>query len=100
MSPKTNPQRGTIAQAATSASPAAVAATITAFDQLPDSALVRESQLVKKPTNPAPIIPFSASTLWRKVRANQFPAPIRLSEKITAWRVGDIRAWLQSQAAA
>lgn len=100
MSPSTKPQRSPIAQAATSASPVPVAATITAFDQLPDSALVRESQLVKKPTNPAPVIPVSPSTLWRWVRLGQFPAPIRLSEKITAWRVGDIRAWLQSQAAA
>ena len=100
MSPKANPQRSATAQAITSASPFPVAATITPFDQLPDSALVRESQLVKKPNNPAPVIPVSPSTLWRWVRLGQFPAPIRLSEKITAWRVGDIRAWLQSQAAA
>lgn len=41
------------------------------FDALPDSAFIRESQLVqspKRPDSPAPL-PFSAPTLWRKVKA-------------------------------
>ena len=100
VSPKTNPQRSAIAQATTSASPAPVAATITPFDQLPDSALLRESQLVKKPNNPAPVIPISPATLWRWVRLGQFPAPLKIGQNITAWRVADVRAWMQSQAAA
>ena len=70
----------------------------TPFDQLPDDAFVRESQLVKKPGNPTPIIPTSASTVWRWVKAGTFPAPCKLSPKVTAWRVGDVRAWLQQQA--
>lgn len=100
MSPKANQQRSAIASAVTSASPAPVAATITPFDQLPDSALLRESQLVKKPNNPAPVIPISPATLWRWVRLGQFPAPLKIGQNITAWRVADVRAWMQSQAAA
>lgn len=69
------------------------------FDSLPDSAFIRESQLVqspKRPDTPAPL-PFSAPTLWRKVKAGTFPAPVKLSERVTAWRVGDIRIWLASR---
>jgi hypothetical protein len=44
------------------------------------------------------ILPWSSATLWRKVGRGEFPAPIKLSEKITAWRVEDIRAWLDAQA--
>ena len=72
------------------------------FDALPDSAFIRESQLVqspKRPKTPAPL-PFSAPTLWRKVKAGTFPKPIKLSERITAWKVGDVRAWIASHCAA
>jgi len=87
-------------------SPAALPPTATAvipsFDTLPDSALIRESCLVqspKRPDRPAPL-PFSAPTLWRKVRAGTFPRPLKLSERITAWRVGEVRAWLNAQSLA
>ena len=72
------------------------------FDDLPDSAMARQSQLIrdpKHPTRPSPL-PFSAATLWRKVRAKSFPAPVRLGDAITAWKVGDVRQWLQAQAQA
>lgn len=72
------------------------------FDELPDSALVRQTQLVrdpKHPTRPA-VLPFSAATLWRKVREQSFPAPTKLSAAISAWRVGDVRAWLRAQSEA
>lgn len=70
------------------------------FDALPDSAYIRESQLVqspKRPGSPAPL-PFSAPTLWRKVKAGTFPSPIKLSERVTAWNVGAVRAWINTQA--
>jgi len=69
------------------------------FDALPDSAFIRESQLVqspKRPETPAPL-PFSAPTLWRKVKAGTFPKPTKLSERVTAWRVGDVRKWINVQ---
>lgn len=73
---------------------------IRVFDNLPDGAYVREAQLVqdsKKPERVAPL-PFSAPTLWRKVRAGTFPQPIKLSSRVTAWQVGAIRQWLNAQA--
>ena len=78
------------------------AAVIPSFDTLPDSAFIRETQLVqshKRPECPAPL-PFSGPTLWRKVKAGTFPKPLKLSERITAWRVGDVRTWINTQSAA
>jgi predicted DNA-binding transcriptional regulator AlpA len=72
------------------------------FDALPDSAYIRESQLVQSPKRPeatAPL-PFSAPTLWRKVKAGTFPRPVKLSERVTAWNVGTVRAWMTAQAMA
>ena len=74
---------------------------IPSFDALPDSAFIRESQLVqspKRPDTPAPL-PFSAPTLWRKVKAGTFPQPVKLSERVTAWNVGAVRAWIASPCA-
>ena len=72
------------------------------FDALPDSAFIRESQLVQSPNRPGTpaLLPFSAPTLWRKVRAGTFPKPIKLSERVTAWNVGTVRAWMTAQATA
>lgn len=69
-----------------------------AFDVLPDSAFIRESQLVydpRRPEFPAPL-PFSAATLWRMVAAGSFPKPLKLSPRVTAWRVADVRVFLQA----
>jgi prophage regulatory protein len=52
---------------------------------LPEIGYVRQSQLIPE------IFPFSAATLWRKVRAGTFPRPVKLGPRITAWRVEDIR---------
>ena len=71
------------------------------FDSLPDSAYIREAQLVqspKRPGVPAPL-PFSAPTLWRKVKAGTFPKPVKLSERVTGFQVGAVRAWMTAQAA-
>lgn len=63
------------------------------FDELPAIGFVRQSRLI-----PA-IVPFSSATLWRKVKAGTFPSPVKLSERITAWRVEEVREWMQSRRA-
>ena len=63
------------------------------FDKLPQSGFIRQSELIPN------LIPFSPATLWRKVKDGTFPAPVKLSERVTAWRVEDIRAWMQSRTA-
>jgi len=42
-------------------------------------------------------VPFGRSTLWNRVRAGTFPAPVKLSPRITAWRVSDIRRFIAEQ---
>lgn len=77
-------------------------ASVPNFDTLPDSAFIRESQLVqspKRPDRPAPL-PFSAPTLWRKVKDGSFPKPHKLSTRVTAWKVLEVREWMNAQAAA
>lgn len=54
---------------------------------LPETGFIRQKQL-------ATIIPFSRTTLWRKVGNGEFPAPIRLSVGISAWKVEDVRTWI------
>jgi prophage regulatory protein len=68
------------------------------FDSLPDSAYVRERQLVGRSGGAErALLPFSSSTLWRTVKAGTFPEPIKLSTRVTAWRVGDVRAWIKAK---
>lgn len=69
------------------------------FDELPDSTLVRITQLVRGPKNqgqPVPL-PISAASLWRKVADGSFPAPTKLGTRIACWKVGEVREWLDSQ---
>lgn len=93
---------GTMAVPATPTTPTKEAPIQSVFDQLPDSAWLRVSQLVRSPKRPnstAPL-PFSAPTLWRMVRAGTFPAPAKLSARVTAFNCGDIRKWMAIQSAA
>ena len=69
------------------------------FDSLPDSGFIRASHLVrdiKHPNRPVPL-QISMATLWRYVAAGSFPQPVKLSAGITAWRVGEVRAWMDAR---
>ena len=78
---------------------------------LPSTGFVRAQQLIGRPAKKASgktpakdaipgIIPMSAATFWRRVKTAEFPSPVKLSERVTAWRVEDVRAWMQSRSAA
>lgn len=54
----------------------------------------------RRPRTGSPaIFPVSSATLWRMVKAGKFPAPVKLSEGITAWDVESVRSWLEAKAA-
>ena len=36
----------------------------------------------------------SRTTLWRKVRARAFPAPVKLTGSALRWRAEEIEAWI------
>lgn len=60
------------------------------FEQLPERGYIRQKLLIPH------LVPFSNATLWRRVKAGEFPAPKKLSPRITAWRIEEVKAWLDS----
>jgi predicted DNA-binding transcriptional regulator AlpA len=54
------------------------------FDSLPDSANVRQPVV-------AGLMGCSGTTVWRMVKKGILPAPRKLSERVTAWNVGELR---------
>ncbi len=54
------------------------------FDALPASANVRLPVV-------AALRGCSTATVWRDVKRGLLPAPRKISERITAWNVGDLR---------
>jgi prophage regulatory protein len=54
---------------------------------LPQTGFVRQRLLLR-------FVPFSKSTLWRRVKSGDFPAPVRLSAGVTAWRAEEINDWI------
>jgi len=54
------------------------------FPFLPDDAHVRQKVVEA-------LFACSSATVWRMVHRRTLPAPRKLSERITAWRVGDLR---------
>lgn len=61
------------------------------FDQLPDSAYVRLPVMIG-------LFGVSAASIWRGVKNQSIPRPVKLTERTTAWNVGLIRAVLSAKA--
>lgn len=62
--------------------------------QLPETGFLRLSQIIGDPrADPpiVPIIPVGKSTWWAGVKSGRYPSPIKLSSRITAWKVEDVR---------
>lgn len=67
---------------------------------LPETGFLRLSQIIGRPaTKRAPavpaLIPVSKSAWWRGVKSRTFPQPMKLSEKVTVWRVEQIRELIE-----
>jgi len=68
---------------------------------LPATGFIRLHAIVGNPKSDPPIpplYPVSKSTWWAGVRSGRFPQPVKLGERITAWRVEDIRALIAAPA--
>ncbi len=59
---------------------------------LPDTGFLRLRSILA----PAGPIPVSKSTWWAGVKDGRFPKPIKLGERITVWRVEDIRELIET----
>ena len=64
--------------------PGAIPDALKNFDSLPDSANVRQPVVEA-------LFGCSATTVWRMVKRGTLPAPRKLSDRITAWQVGELR---------
>lgn len=63
--------------------------------QLPETGFLRLSQIIGNPKAEPPIpsvIPVSKSSWWDGVKSGNYPQPVYLGSRTTAWRVEDIRA--------
>jgi predicted DNA-binding transcriptional regulator AlpA len=67
--------------------------------QLPETGYLRLPQIIGNPKAVPPIpplIPVGKSTWWAGVKSGRYPKPVRtIGERITAWRVEDIRALIE-----
>lgn len=61
------------------------------FDKLPDSAYIRLPVMKG-------LYGVSAASIWRGVKNLTIPKPSKLTERTTAWNVGQVRAALASKA--
>lgn len=59
------------------------------FDTLPDAANVRDKVV-------AGLLGCSVPTVWRMAKDGRLPRPRKLSTRVTAWNVGQLRAALRS----
>lgn len=65
--------------------------------QLPETGFLRLPQIIGDPKAVPPIppiIPVKKSAWWAGCKSGRYPAPIKLSPRVTVWRVEDIRAFL------
>ena len=61
-------------------------------NSLPETGFVRLKQIIgdKKEGIP-PIIPVSRSSWWNGVKKGIYPQPVKLSPKITCWKIEDLK---------
>lgn len=55
---------------------------------LPTEGYVRIPQILN-------VIPIGKSSWWAGVKAGKYPQPVKLSPKVTAWKVEDIRQLIE-----
>jgi prophage regulatory protein len=62
---------------------------------LPETGFLRLRQIMGDPKSDppiAPIIPVKKSCWWGGVKSGRFPKPVKLGQRVTVWRVEDIRS--------
>lgn len=63
-------------------------------NNLPQTGFLRLPSIIA-PHGP---IPVSKSTWWAGIKTGRYPKPVKLSARISAWRVEDIRTFIESGA--
>ncbi|MEI4955502.1 helix-turn-helix transcriptional regulator [Aeromonas caviae] len=57
---------------------------------LPQEGFVRVGTLAK-------VLGIAKVTVWRWTAKGSFPQPVKLSERVTAWRAEEVRDWMNAQ---
>jgi predicted DNA-binding transcriptional regulator AlpA len=42
-------------------------------------------------------LPFGKTKLWELVREKKFPRPVKLTDRVTAWKEHEVMDWLRSK---
>ena len=67
--------------------------------KLPETGFIRLPQIIGNKNSEPPIpaiIPVSKSSSWAGVKTGRYPKPHKIGARCTAWRVEDIRAYIDS----
>ena len=60
-------------------------------NELPQTGFLRLPAIIA----PHGFIPVSKSTWWAGIKSGRYPKPVKLSARVSAWRVEDIRAFIE-----
>lgn len=69
------------------------------MNNIPQTGFIRINQILGNPKAQPPlpaIIPVSKSTFWQGIKEGRYPQPVKLGKRCTAWRVEDIRRYIES----
>jgi predicted DNA-binding transcriptional regulator AlpA len=66
--------------------------------QMKPATTLPETGYIRLPTVLS-VLPMAKSTFYLGIKNNKYPKPTKLSERISAWRVEDIRRLLEDLAA-
>lgn len=58
-------------------------------NSLPETGFLRLNKILE-------IIPVGKSFFWAKVKSGEYPQPLKISDRITVWKVEDIRELMNS----
>ncbi len=70
------------------------------MNKLPAEGFLRLKQIIGDPKAIPPIpalIPVGRTTWWAGVKSGEFPKSIKLTARVTVWRVDDIRALMKGE---
>ena len=69
---------------------------ITPLINLIDEITILPPQGMSRASKILPLLPFGSTELWKRVESGDFPKPVKLGPKCTAWRNADVLGWIAS----
>ena len=70
----------------------------TSFKQVMECARAFSSQTLVRPREAAAMLSISRKHLYALAARPDFPERIRVSDRVVAWRVADLEAWIDARA--